>query len=222
MHTSLEKLNFIKNKVNQIIEKKQLKTCPEIIVVTKTFPFEKIIPILDSGHLHFGENKIQEAEIKWTEGKKKYKDIQLHMLGKLQSNKAKKAIKIFDYIHSLDNERLALKLHESEKLLNKKVKYFIQINVGEEIQKSGISINQLNDFHNYCINDLSLDVIGLMCIPPLDSKPSKFFSMLSKYSTNFNLKELSMGMSGDFELAVEEKSTFLRLGTAIFGQRKSI
>jgi len=222
MHITLEKLNFIKNKVNQIIKKKQLKTSPEIIVVTKTFVFEKIIPILDSGHLHYGENKVQEAELKWVNSKNVYKDIKLHMIGKLQSNKAKKAIQIFDYIHSLDNERLALKLHESEKALNKKVKFFIQINLGDENQKSGILLGQANDFYKYCVNDLSLNVIGLMCIPPISSNSIKYFTMLKNYSEELNLKQLSMGMSSDFESATEQNSTFLRLGTAIFGQRKSI
>jgi PLP dependent protein len=222
MHATLEKLNLIKNKVNQIIKKKQLKIYPKIIVVTKTFAFEKIIPLLDSGHLHYGENKVQEAEFKWANSRNVYKDIKLHMIGKLQSNKAKKAVQIFDYIHSLDNERLALKLHESEKLLNKKVKFFIQLNFGEENQKSGILLEQTHEFYNYCVNDLSLNVIGLMCIPPISSNPIKYFTILKNHSRQLNLKELSMGMSSDFESAVEENSTFLRLGTAIFGQRKPI
>ena len=218
----MEKLNLIKNKVNQIIKTKQLKTSPEIIVVTKTFAFEKIIPILDSGHLHYGENKVQEAELKWADSRKIYKDVKLHMIGKLQSNKAKKAIQIFDYIHSLDNERLALKLSESEKTLNKKVKFFIQINLGDENQKSGIELGQVHNFYKYCVNDLNLNVIGLMCIPPISSNSIKYFIMLKNYSEELNLKELSMGMSSDYESATQQNSTFLRLGTAIFGQRKPI
>ncbi len=218
----MEKLNLIKNKVNQIIKTKQLKTSPEIIVVTKTFAFEKIIPILDSGHLHYGENKVQEAELKWVDSRKIYKDVKLHMIGKLQSNKAKKAIQIFDYIHSLDNERLALKLSESEKTLNKKVKFFIQINLGDENQKSGIELGQVHNFYKYCVNDLNLNVIGLMCIPPISSNSIKYFIMLKNYSEELNLKELSMGMSSDYESATQQNSTFLRLGTAIFGQRKPI
>ena len=148
MHQTLEKLNLVKNKVNNIIDKKQLKISTKIIVVTKTFPISKIKGLLDNGHLHYGENKIQEAEKKWEDVKKQYINLQLHMIGKLQSNKAKKAVKLFDYIHSLDNEKLALKIFESEKELNKKIKLFIQVNVANEQQKSGIDLNQLNDFYN--------------------------------------------------------------------------
>ena len=149
MHSVLEKLNSFKNKVNDIVDKKQLKTNPEIIVVTKTFPFSNIEPLLNSGHIHFGENKVQEAENKWSKIKKENKNIQLHMVGGLQSNKAKKAVMLFDYIHSLDNDRLVMKISEYQKELNKKTKLFIQINIGDEEQKSGIKLNLLDEFYNY-------------------------------------------------------------------------
>ena len=222
MHQTLEKLNLVKNKVNNIIDKKQLKISTKIIVVTKTFPISKIKGLLDNGHLHYGENKIQEAEKKWEDVKKQYINLQLHMIGKLQSNKAKKAVKLFDYIHSLDNEKLALKIFESEKELNKKIKLFIQVNVANEQQKSGIDLNQLNDFYNYCTKELFLNIIGLMCLPPINTSSKEYFQLLKKRGENLSLKELSMGMSSDFEKAISNGSTYLRLGTIILGQRNSI
>ncbi len=219
MHTTLEKLNRVKNKVNEIINKKQLKTDPKIIVVTKTFPLNKIIPLLQNGHIHYAENKIQEAENKWIDTKNRYKDLQLHMIGKLQTNKAKKAIKLFDYIHSLDNDKLALKLSHHEKELNKKVKLFIQVKLSEEDQKSGVQLNELNNFYNYCTNELSLNVIGLMCLPPVDSNAHEYFKILKKNAEKLNLKDLSMGMSSDYEQAISNGSTYLRLGTIILGKR---
>ena len=222
MHTSVELLNVIKNKVKDIINKKQLKIDPKIIVVTKTFPLNKIIPLLESRHIHYGENKIQEAENKWLVIKNRYKDLQLHMIGQLQTNKAKKAVKLFDYIHSLDNEKLALKLSEFQKELRKSVKLFIQIDLAGEIQKSGIDLNQLENFYNYCTKELSLNIIGLMCLPPTNSNSEEYFKLLRDASQKLNLKELSMGMSSDFERAVLNKSTFLRLGTLILGKRNII
>ena len=221
MHLSLEKLNTVKNKVNEIINKKQLKIDPKIIVVTKTFPINKIKPLLDNSHIHFGENKIQEAEDKWLDIKKSYQDIKLHMVGKLQSNKAKRAVRLFDYIHSLDNDKLAQKIAQYEKELNKKVKIFIQVNVGEESQKSGIILSELQKFYDYCVKELSLNIIGLMCIPPVNSNPDEYFKLLKKKADELHLKELSMGMSSDFEQAISNSSTFLRLGTIILGERKS-
>ena len=215
----MKKLEFIQNKINEIINKKQLKTKPEIIVVTKTFPIENITPLLESGHLHFGENKIQETENKWRQIKNNFKNLSLHMVGKLQSNKAKKAVDLFDYIHSLDNEKLALKISQYQKELNKDVKLFIQVNLGDENQKSGIAISNLKSFYNYCVNDLSLNVIGLMCLPPIGSDSNKYFTLLKKSADDLNLKELSMGMSSDFDSAVINGSTFLRLGTLIMGKR---
>ena len=221
MHTTLEKLSRVKNKINEIISKKQLKTNPKIVVVTKTFPLNKIIPLLENGHIHYGENKIQEAENKWIDTKNRYKNLQLHMIGKLQTNKAKKAVKLFNYIHSLDDDRLALKLSHHEKELNKKVKLFIQVNLAEEPQKSGIMFNDLNNFYNYCTKDLSLNVIGLMCMPPVDSNSQEYFKKLKKAAEQLNLEDLSMGMSSDYEQAILSGSTYLRLGTTILGERNS-
>ena len=221
MHATLEKLNRVKSKVNEIISKKQLKTNPKIVVVTKTFPLNKIIPLLENGHIHYGENKIQEAENKWIDTKNRYKNLQLHMIGKLQTNKAKKAVKLFNYIHSLDDDRLALKLSHHEKELNKKVKLFIQVNLAEEPQKSGIMFNDLNNFYNYCTKDLSLNVIGLMCMPPVDSNSQEYFKKLKKAAEQLNLEDLSMGMSSDYEQAILSGSTYLRLGTTILGERNS-
>ena len=221
MHTTLEKLSRVKNKVNEIISKKQLKTKPKIVVVTKTFPLNKILPLLENGHIHYGENKIQEAENKWIDTKNRYKNLQLHMIGKLQTNKAKKAVKLFNYIHSLDDDRLALKLSHHEKELNKKVKLFIQVNLAEEPQKSGIMFNDLNNFYNYCTKDLSLNVIGLMCMPPVDSNSQEYFKKLKKNAEQLNLEDLSMGMSSDYEQAILSGSTYLRLGTTILGERNS-
>ena len=221
MHTTLEKLSRVKNKVNEIISKKQLKTKPKIVVVTKAFPLNKIIPLLENGHIHYGENKIQEAENKWIDTKNRHKNLQLHMIGKLQTNKAKKAVKLFNYIHSLDDDRLALKLSHHEKELNKKVKLFIQVNLAEEPQKSGIMFNDLNNFYNYCTKDLSLNVIGLMCMPPADSNSQEYFKKLKKAEQQLNLEDLSMGMSSDYEQAILSGSTYLRLGTIILGERNS-
>jgi pyridoxal phosphate enzyme (YggS family) len=219
MHDSLESLRRVKSKINEIISKKQLKTDPKIIVVSKTFSLDKITPLLEGGHIHYGENKIQEAEQKWSNMKKSYKNLQLHMVGKLQSNKAKKAVSLFDYIHSLDNERLATKLSYYEKELNKKIKLFIQVNLASEEQKAGINLNNLNSFYRYCVEDLSLNVIGLMCLPPIDSDPSGYFKKLKLNAEKLNLKDLSMGMSSDYERAVLNGSSYLRLGTIILGKR---
>ena len=219
MHASLQKLNLVKNKVNEIIDRKQLKTKPQIIVVTKTFPLSTITPLIKSGHMHFGENKIQEAENKWLSAKDQYSNLKLHMIGKLQSNKAKKAVKIFDYIHSLDNAKLASKIFQYEKELNKKIKLFIQVNLDEEDQKSGVALSDLNNFYYYCKKKLSLNVIGLMCLPPVDADSHEYFKMLKSVAEKLNLKDLSMGMSSDFEQAIINGSTYLRLGTIIFGER---
>ena len=180
------------------------------------------MPLLEYGHIHFGENKIQEAEEKWTEIKKKYKNMQLHMVGKLQSNKVKKAVKLFDFIHSLDNEKLALMISKYQKELKKEVKLFIQINLAAEEQKSGLLLTNLNNFYNYCVSELSLNIVGLMCLPPVDINSDKYFKLLKKSSDDLNLNDLSMGMSSDFENAVLNGSTFLRLGTLIMGKRNVI
>ena len=219
MHTSLDQFNLIKDKVNDIVNKKQLKIVPKIIVVTKTFPLSEIMPLLKNGHVHYGENKVQEAEDKWTETKNHFKNLQLHMIGKLQTNKAKKAVKLFDYIHSLDSDRLALKLSQYQEELSKKIKLFIQVNLADEKHKSGIMLNELNHFYNYCVKELSLNVIGLMCLPPINSNSQEYFKLLKKTAEGLNLKELSMGMSADFEQAILNGSTHLRLGTLILGKR---
>ena len=219
MHTNVRRLNLVKNNVKEIFDKKQLKTIPQIIAVTKAFPLKEIIPLLESGHVHFGENKIQEAEGKWLNVRNQYKNLKLHMLGKLQSNKVKKAVQLFDYIHSLDSKKLALKINQYEKELNKKIKLFLQINIAEEIQKSGILLNDLDNFYNYCTKELSLNIIGLMCLPPIDSNSVEYFTLLKRSAAELNLKDLSMGMSSDFEAATIKGSTYLRLGTAILGKR---
>ena len=187
--------------------------------MSKTFHIDKITPLIESGHLHFGENKIQEAEEKWTDIKSSNIDLQLHMVGNLQSNKAKRAVKLFDYIHSLDSVSLAKKISFFSKELKKNIKVFIQVNLGDESQKSGISISELDRFYNFCTKDLSLNIIGLMCLPPINANPDHFFEILKQKADNLNLKDLSMGMSGDYEKAILNGSTYLRLGTEIFGKR---
>ncbi len=189
-----------------------------IIAVSKTFPLEKIMPLIDHGHNDYGENKVQEALDKWSNIKLEKSDLKLHLLGKLQTNKVKFAVRIFDFIHSVDNKKLAKKIADEQVKLNKKVKIFIQVNLGEEEQKSGISKNSLKDFYLYCMG-LKLDIIGLMCIPPVNQNPIPFFKELNRLNKSLNLKELSMGMSSDYIEAVENSSTYLRIGSAIFGQR---
>ena len=191
---------------------------PKIIAVSKTFKIDHILPLIEYGHLDYGENKVQEAVEKWTDVKNQNNKINLHLIGKLQTNKVKFAVKIFNYIHSLDNEKLAKKISDEQQKQNKKPKIFIQINLGEEDQKSGILINDLVEFYNYSKN-LNLNIIGLMCIPPFNEDSTKFFQKMSQLNEKINQKELSMGMSSDYMKAVEYKSTFLRIGSNIFGQR---
>ena len=215
----MQKLNLIKNKVNELVNQKQLKTKPNIIVVSKKFSLDKIKLLLEDGHIHYGENQIQEAENKWSNVKNQYRKLQLHMIGKLQSNKAKKAVKLFDYIHSLDNEKLASKISQYEKELNKKTKLFIQINLGDENQKSGIIRKNIKSFFEYCVNDLSLNIIGLMCLPPINEDALDYFITLKETAVKLNVPELSMGMSSNYETAIKCGATYLRLGTAILGER---
>ena len=176
------------------------------------------MPLINHGHYHYGENKVQEALDKWNEIKVEKPELKLHLVGKLQTNKVKFAVKLFDFIHSVDSKKLAKKIHDEQINQNRKVKVFIQVNIGNEEQKSGVLKNNLNDFYNYC-NDLNLDVIGLMCIPPFNSDPNPFFQELNHLNKNLNLQELSMGMSSDYLKAVENYSTYLRIGSAIFGER---
>ena len=199
---------------------KSLSAKTRIIVVTKTFDIEKVLPIINLGHKDFGENRVQEAIDKWSSFILNNKDIKLHLIGNLQSNKARDAVKIFDFIHSLSSEKLALTLQKEENLLNKKIKYFVQINLADEKNKNGISISQADNFIKFCKNDLLLNVVGLMCIPPINSNPDFYFSQLSKISYKNDLLELSMGMSGDFVSAIHNGATYIRIGSAIFGARK--
>ena len=191
----------------------------KIIAVSKTFSSIHIKPLVDHGHLHFGENKVQEAQAKWSELKKNKPNINLHMIGKLQSNKAKEAVNLFDYIHSLDNEKLANILAKHENNTNKKLKYFIQVNIDNEKQKAGIGINFLDDFYYYCVKELKINIIGLMLIPPNNSKAKNYFKKLLELNKLLGLKELSMGMSADYKIALDYESTYLRIGSSIFGDR---
>jgi len=192
---------------------------PNVICVSKTFPINKLKPLIDFGHYHFGENKVQEAEEKWTEIKKNNKDLKIHMVGKLQTNKVKKAVNLFDFIHSLDSIKLADVLKKTEEEFNKKISYFIQVNIGNEIQKSGISTKNIKDFFKYCSEEKKLNIIGLMVIPPNDEHVDKYFEKVSNLNSELGLKDLSMGMSSDYEKAIKFKSTFLRIGSAILGPR---
>ena len=215
MGTIIESFNKIKSNIATLKPLKRVN----IIAVSKTHPIEHVRPLLEIDHNHFGENKVQEAIAKWTEVKKLKKNLKLHMIGKLQSNKAKDAVKIFDYIHSLDNQKLADALSKHQKNLNKSIKYFIQVNLGNEIQKSGISINELDPFYNYCVNEIKLDITGLMVIPPNDQNPEKYFKSLKELNNSLALKESSMGMSADYIDAVKYGATFVRIGSSIFGSR---
>jgi len=211
MNTIIDRFNNVKSIINN--------DNVQIIAVSKTFSFEYIRPLVDFGHVHFGENKVQEAHSKWSDIRTSNKNIQLHMIGKLQSNKAKEATKLFDYIHSLDNQKLADTLSKCENVSNKKNKYFIQVNIGKEKQKSGIDPEILDDFFYYCSKELKLNIIGLMAIPPMDGNQEINFKYLSELNQSLGLKELSIGMSSDFEIAIKFKSTFVRIGTSIFGSR---
>ena len=211
MNSVVSRLENIKS----IIDNSNVK----IIAVSKTFSYEAISPLVDYGHLHFGENKVQEAQSKWAEVKKNIPAINLHMIGKLQSNKAKDAVRLFDYIHSLDNEKLAIILSRSENKYNKKLKYFIQVNIANEKQKGGIGIDLLDDFYYYCIKDLKINIIGLMTIPPNMENSYNHFRKLLELNRLLGLEEISMGMSADFEIALKHQTTFVRLGSSIFGNR---
>ena len=218
MDNTVKNLIDIKNYIKTELNKINLHNNPKIIAVSKTFNIEKIMPLISFGHIDFGENKVQEAMNKWTEIKKINSEIKLHMIGKLQSNKVKFAVQIFDYIHSVDSEKLAKKIAEEQKKINKKIKIFIQVNIGEESQKSGINISDIEKLVLYC-KEVNLDLIGLMCIPPSNIDPEKFFLKMSKLNKSFGFKELSMGMSSDFLLASKYLSTYVRIGSKIFGQR---
>ena len=219
MHITVQNLLTIKRSIkSKLLDLKEKNRIPKIIAVSKTFKIDHILPLIDYGHLDYGENKVQEALEKWTSIKKQNKKIKLHLIGKLQTNKVKYAVKIFDYIHSLDSEKLAKKIAEEQNKQHLKPKIFIQINLGEESQKSGILKENLSDFYNFS-KDLGLNIIGTMCIPPFGEDPSKFFSIMSELNQKNNLSEISMGMSSDYLKAIEFNSTYLRIGSNIFGQR---
>ena len=219
MHVTVKNLLKIEENVKKYLST-NIKTSkyPKVIAVSKTFKIDHIKPLINHGHLDFGENKVQEANEKWSEIKEEKQDIKLHLIGRLQSNKVKIAVKIFDYIHSLDSKKLADRISNYQKEFNKDIKIFIQVNIGKEEQKSGIKENELNEFYEYCKN-LKLNIIGLMCIPPFDEDSSKYFIHMKKLNEKFGFKELSMGMSADYLKAIENKSTFVRIGTDIFGRR---
>jgi len=218
MHQSVQNLTDIENKIKSNLNNLNIKELPKIIAVSKTFSIDKIQPLINHGHLHFGENKVQEAIEKWSDIKKKIPEIQLHMIGKLQSNKVKFAIKLFDFIHSVDNKKLMKKISDEQKKLNKKIQVFLQVNIGNEPQKSGIEEDNIQDFINYS-EELNLNLLGLMCIPPADKDPIIFFEKMNSLNKKYGFKELSMGMSSDYLKAVENFSTYLRIGSSIFGQR---
>ena len=215
MNTIIESFNKIKFNILSVKPTQNVN----IIAVSKTFPLEHIDPLIKYGHQHFGENKVQEAVAKWSTLKEKDSNIKLHMIGKLQSNKAKDAVKLFDYIHSLDNQKLADVLAKHQRNLKKNLNYFIQVNIGNELQKSGINIGELDQFYNYCKNEINLNILGLMVIPPNDNSPGKYFKSLNELNKSFALQDLSMGMSADYIEAVKHGATFIRVGSSIFGDR---
>jgi len=215
MSTIVDNFNNINSNIVKIKPNKEVK----VIAVSKTFSLNHVKPLVNYGHVHFGENKVQEATVKWQEEKKENHNIKLHMIGKLQSNKAKDAVKLFDYIHSLDNQKLADALSKHQMSLKKKLNYFIQVNIGNEIQKSGIPIGELDSFYNYCKNEINLNILGLMVIPPNDNNPGKYFKSLNVFNKSLALQDLSMGMSADYIEAVKNGATFIRVGSSIFGER---
>ena len=218
MHPSVQNLINIQEKIkNRLIDLKSKKQ-PKIIAVSKTFGMDKISPLIEHGHLDFGENKVQEANEKWSHVKLSNNDIRLHLIGGLQTNKVKIAVKLFDYIHSVDSEKLAKKISDEQQKQNKKVKVFIQVNIGNEEQKSGVNKSTVSELYRYC-KTLGLNVIGLMCIPPLEKSPDIFFKEMSDLNENLNLNELSMGMSSDYLEAIKNAATYVRIGSNIFGER---
>ena len=215
MNIIVERFNKIKSNISKIDKANALK----IIAISKTFSLGYIMPLIELGHNHFGENKVQEADTKWHKVKKEKKNLRLHMVGKLQSNKAKKAVEIFDYIHSLESQKLADILSKCQSEINKSINYFIQVNIGSESQKAGIQYNEVDQFYTYCTKEKKMNIIGLMAIPPNDENTEKYFKSLSELNSSLGLKELSMGMSSDYMKAINYKATYLRIGSAIFGER---
>jgi pyridoxal phosphate enzyme (YggS family) len=218
MHDSVQKYKDILSAIDRKIEEQKINSTPKVIAVSKTFKLEKILPLIEYGHLDYGENKVQEAIDKWSEIKQKKQNIKLHLIGKLQTNKVKHAIKVFDYIHSLDSIKLAKKIAEEQQKQKKNLKLFIQVNIGNEEQKAGVNVNQINDLIDYS-KQLNLNIVGLMCIPPVNEKAEKYFKEIKFLNKKLNFAEISMGMSSDYLKAVENNSTYLRIGSSIFGQR---
>ena len=218
MHSSVQNYKDIVNSIDRKLEEKKINLTPKVIAVSKTFELEKILPLIEYGHQDFGENKVQEAIEKWTNIKLKKENIKLHLIGRLQSNKVKYAVKIFDYIHSVDSQKLAKKIADEQQKIKKNIKLFIQVNIGNEDQKSGIQVDKINDLITFS-RELKLDIIGLMCIPPANELPDKYFKEIKLLNKKFKLSELSMGMSSDYLKAVENSSTYLRIGSSIFGKR---
>ena len=215
MHNTIKNLIYIEDLIKSKVNHHKL---PKIIAVSKTFPIENILPLIKYGHIHYGENKVQEAMDKWSNIKIKDDNIKLHLIGRLQTNKVKFALKIFDYIHSLDSQKLANKIANEQKTQGKRPKIFIQVNIGNEDQKSGINKEKLEDFYKFCKN-LNLDIVGTMCIPPNDEKTENYFSEMNQINQKLNFKDLSMGMSSDYLVATENNATFIRVGSKIFGTR---
>ena len=218
MHNTIKNLLDIENNIKDYLNKLNINNNPKIVAVSKTFKIDKILPLIEHGHIDYGENKVQEAVEKWTEIKKKNSHVRLHMIGKLQTNKVKFAVQIFDYIHSVDSIKLAKKIADEQNKINKKIKIFLQVNIGEENQKSGIEREEVSKLVSYC-KDIGLDLIGLMCIPPADIDPDRYFEEMNKLNKKLNFSELSMGMSSDFLKAAKYHSTYVRIGSSIFGQR---
>ena len=218
MHDVIKSYKGVISAIEHKLKDQNIAAQPKVIAVSKTFSLDKILPLINYGHLDYGENKVQEAIEKWSDIKLTKKDLKLHLIGKLQTNKARQAIKIFDYIHSVDSEKLAKKIADEEYKQGKKIKIFIQVNIGNEDQKSGINKNQLFDFYQFC-KTLKLNVVGLMCIPPFDQDSNKYFEEMSELNKNLNLSDLSMGMSSDYLKAINHSATYLRIGSSIFGNR---
>jgi pyridoxal phosphate enzyme (YggS family) len=218
MHNTVKNLLDIENHIKDYLDKLHINNKPKIVAVSKTFQIDKIMPLIEYGHIHYGENKVQEAIEKWTDIKQKNPKIKLHMIGKLQTNKVKFAVQIFDYIHSVDSQKLVKKISDEQNKVNKKIKIFLQINIGDESQKSGINKTEVKQLVQFS-KEMGLEVIGLMCIPPVNIDPENYFQEMNKLNKDFGFTELSMGMSSDFLVAVKHLSTYVRVGSSIFGQR---
>ena len=218
MHKTVKNLLDIDNNIQTYLNKLNIDSRPKIIAVSKTFKIDKVLPLIEYGHIDFGENKVQEAIEKWSDIKKKNSRIKLHMIGKLQTNKVKYAVRIFDYIHSVDSAKLAKKIADEQDKINKKIKVFLQINIGDEDQKSGINKSEVNQLVAYC-KEIGLDLIGLMCIPPANVDPNNYFEEMNQLNKSFGFEDLSMGMSSDYLIAAKHFATYVRVGSSIFGHR---